>query len=145
VAIPKSVYPEGLPQAQRQLTNIGFDGAAPPMAFFAHVSPAKRDAAIEALDPTVSVQLRSETWERTVGQLGAAKDLDLARVARAKLIEPLVIPDDAQVVVESDAPASYWYVPVLYALLLLFLGFNLFALREALPWRAKAASASSTR
>jgi hypothetical protein len=145
-AIPKSVYVEGLAQAQRHLENIGFEGAAPPpLAFHAHVSAAKRDAAIEALDPLVGVQPRTETWERTFAQLGAAKDLDLGRVARAKLIEPLVIPDDAHVVVESDAPAQYWYVPVVYVLLVLFLGFNLFALREALPWRAKAASASSTR
>ena len=145
VAIPKSVYEGDLARAQRHLENIGFEGAAPPpLAFHAHVATGKRDAAIEALDPLVGVQPRTETWERTYGQIQSAKDLDFARVARAKLIEPLVIPQGAQVVVESDAPSAYWYVPVVYVLLILFLGFNLFALREALPWR-KVASASSTR
>ena len=145
VAIPKSVYEGDLARGQRNLENIGFEGAAPPpLAFHAHVDAAKRDAAIEGLDPLVGVQPRTETWERTYAQIAAAKDLDFGRVARAKLIEPLVIPQGAQVVVESDAPSAYWYVPVAYVLLILFLGFNLFALREALPWR-KTASASSTR
>src|SRR5262249_17789787 len=77
VSIPKSVYAEGLPQALRHLENIGVEGVAPPpLAFHGHIAAARRDAAIEALDPSIGVQQRTETWERTFAQLGAAKDLD---------------------------------------------------------------------
>jgi hypothetical protein len=146
VSIPQSVYPEGLPQAERALSYIGFEDAAPPpLAFLAHVAAAGRDVAISALEkvePRVSVAARTETEERPFGSLreGDAA-LPLSAVVRAKLIEPLVIPDDASVLIEADTPSTYWYVPVIYVLLAVFLLFNLFALREALPWR----SASSTR
>jgi hypothetical protein len=150
VSIPRSVYPDGVDQAERALANIGFDEVGPPpLVLHGHVPAARRDAAIDALqqqDGRIVVIPRVETWERTFGALGrtgsgAGGDLDLGQVARAKLIEPLVIPDDAMVLVEGDNPSGYWYVPVVYLLLVAFLGFNLYALREAIPWR----SASSTR
>jgi hypothetical protein len=82
-----------------------------------------------------------ETYQRSFGELSrAAGGLDLGLVTRVKLIEPLVIPDDAHVLVEGDAPSAYWYVPVMYLFLSVFLIFNLLALREALPWRRSASS-----
>ncbi|HJZ88157.1 MAG TPA: hypothetical protein VKN99_23445 [Polyangia bacterium] len=145
-AIPKSVYPEGPGQALRAVGNLGFENAQPPpLAFLATLPVGRRDAtldALEKLDPRIAVALRMETYEKSFGELGQqAAGLDFTHVASIKLIEPLAIPDDAQVLVEGDTPSSYWYVPLMYVLLLLFLGFNLFALREARPWRF----ASSTR
>ena len=142
VAIPKKVYTEGEAQARRALEALGLEGATPPPRIFvATLAPARRDATLEALrklDPNIEVTLRTETHERPFAALAADRSLDLAHLARAKLIEPLVIPDDAKVLVEADAPSSYWYVPLVCLLLLLFLVFNLLALRAALPRRRHA-------
>jgi hypothetical protein len=144
VALPKALYHEGFEQAQRALENLGLvDAAAPPYVFMAGLAAKDRDAVLGKLDRRIGVSLRAETQERAAGQIDPGKpDLPLERLTRAKLIEPLTIPADAHVLVEADAPSSYWYVPVIDVMLVLFGVFNLFALREALRGRWRSASST---
>jgi hypothetical protein len=143
VAIPKAVYPQGVEQANRALAVMGFAAGPPPLLYHGRITAAERDRVLErlgALDRRILVVPRTETRDVTYGKLDP-QAFGAARVDRVKVVEPLVIPEGAFVIVEGDAPRSYWYVPILAALLMAFFVFNLFALREALPWR----SASSTR
>jgi hypothetical protein len=143
VAIPKAVYPQGVEQANRALAVMGFAAGLPPLLYHGRVTAAERDHVLErlsGLDRRILVVPRAETREITYGKLDP-QTFGAARVDRVKVVEPLVIPEGAFVIVEGDAPRSYWYVPILAALLTAFFVFNLFALREALSWR----SASSTR
>jgi hypothetical protein len=136
IALRRKHYPEGITQAQRVLDQMGLpDAAPPPYVFFARALADRRDAVLTRLDqisPYTRVTPRQETVSRTFGSLG---DLAFAQVSRVKVVEPLTVPEDAMVILEGDAPSSYWYVPVMEVALAAFLLFNLFALREALPWR----------
>jgi hypothetical protein len=59
----------------------------------------------------------------------------LTSVARVRILAPETLPADCWILVEGDAPAQYWYLPLVYVLLAAVALFNALALRAGLRAR----------
>lgn len=131
---------------------------------------AERNALMQKLEPTqLAVRLRDLRTKVKLGQLlvtgaGAERQLQvpadlglfytttaegklqrttrlpIASVTAVSLDEPVVIPDDAVVLLEDETPASQWWVPFVAGMALLFVLFNLFVLVRGLRKQTSQAS-----
>jgi hypothetical protein len=124
------------------------------LRFVVHIDDARRDkviAELGALDPRIEVKLRKRSFTVPWGGLqalpegllvpatatSAATTLPWDAITAVTTVEPLTIPPDAFVLVEGERPQDLWYVPVFALCFVIFVVWNLLALRSALRRPAK--------
>jgi hypothetical protein len=132
--------------ARHELERLGLhvtplDGEGERFRYSVEAPAAQRDAIADKLDAAgIAFAVDARRYQTPLGQLKASGDqLELptgARVAwtwiaAASVEAPLVIPPDAWVLTEGEAPAGFWWAPALVALLAIFAAFNVWYLARA--------------
>ncbi len=133
------------PQGRVGCSVVG--GAETPEQYrvFVRAPAAERNAIIGKLDAAeFAFAMHQEQISAKLGELTLDGDtlragkrvLPWAGIKAASVAEPIVIAPDAYVLAEGEAPGSFWWAPVVAALLLAFAAFNvwyLFRRRDSTP------------